>query len=111
VPQCILIVDDHEPIRKLVRAFLESEGGFSVCGKAVDGYDAIDKTQELKPDLIILDMAMSRMNGIHAASKIKRVLPNTSIILLTSHQAALGNFNLQAAGIDAVMRRVLRCRC
>jgi len=72
VPRCILIVDDHEPIRKLVRAFLESEGGFSVCGEAVDGYDAIDKAQELKPDLIILDLAMPRMNGIHAASKIKR---------------------------------------
>jgi DNA-binding NarL/FixJ family response regulator len=45
------------------------------------------------------------MNGIHAASKIKRVLPNTSIILLTSHQAALGNFNLQAVGIDAVIAK------
>ena len=105
MPQCILVVDDHEPIRKLVRASLESEGGFSVYGEAVDGYDAIDKAQELKPDLIILDLAMPRMNGMHAASKIKRVLPNTSIILLTSHQAALGNFNLQAAGIDAVIAK------
>jgi DNA-binding NarL/FixJ family response regulator len=85
--------------------FLESEGGFSVCGEAVDGYDAIDKAQELKPDLIILDLAMPRMNGIHAASKIKSVLPNTSIILLTSHQVALGNVNLQAVGIHAVIAK------
>jgi chemotaxis response regulator CheB len=57
-----LIVDGHEPIRKLVRAFLESDCGFSVCGEAVDGYDAIDKAQELKPDLIILDFAHATYN-------------------------------------------------
>jgi DNA-binding NarL/FixJ family response regulator len=105
VPQCILIVDDHESIRRLVRASLECEGGFSVCGEAVDGYDAISKAQELKPDLIILDLAMPPMNGIHAASKIKSMLPNTPIILLTSHQAALGNFNVRAAGIDVVIAK------
>lgn len=76
-----------------------------MCGEAVDGYDAVDKAQELKPDLIILDLAMPRMNGIHAASKIKGVLPNTSNILLTSHHPALGNSNVRATGIDAVIAK------
>ena len=58
MPKCILIVDDHEYIRKLVRNFLERESGFEVCGEAVDGYDAIEKAQELKPDLIILDLSI-----------------------------------------------------
>jgi len=52
VPKCILIIDDHEHIRKLVRAFLESEAAFEVCGEAVDGFDATQKAQALKPDLI-----------------------------------------------------------
>jgi DNA-binding NarL/FixJ family response regulator len=103
VSPCIFIVDDHDLIRKLVRDFLESEDEFSVCGEAIDGYDAIDKAQELKPDLIILDLAMPRMNGIHAASKLKGV--HTPIILLTSHLAALDKFSMRAAGIDAVVTK------
>lgn len=66
MPKCILIVDDHEHIRKIIRNVLERESGFEVCGEAIDGYDAIEKAQELRPDLILLDMSMPRMNGIQA---------------------------------------------
>jgi YesN/AraC family two-component response regulator len=66
LPKCILIVDDHEHIRKIIRNVLERESGFEVCGEAIDGYDAIEKAQELRPDLILLDMSMPRMNGIQA---------------------------------------------
>jgi YesN/AraC family two-component response regulator len=79
----ILIVDDHEHIRKIIRAFMESESGCVVCGEAVDGYDAIEKAQELKPDLIILDVSMPRMNGIEAAPRLKNMLPQTPIVLFT----------------------------
>lgn len=103
MPKCILIVDDFEPIRKAVREFFESQSGFDVCGEAVDGYDAIQKAQELKPDLIILDLSMPRMSGIKAAPILKRMLPQTPIVLLTSHHHALQGYDARAAGIDAVI--------
>ena len=101
----ILIVDDHEHIRKLVRAFLESEAGFEVCGEAVDGYDAIEKAQALKPDLILLDLSMPRMDGIKAAQRLKKMLPQTPIVLLTSHHRALQGYDAHAVGIDAVVAK------
>lgn len=104
MPKCILIVDDHEHIRKIIRSVLEKESGFDVCGEAVDGFDAIDKAQELKPDLILLDMSMPRMNGIEAAPQLKKLLPQTPIVLFTSHGPLVG-FNARAVGIDAVIAK------
>lgn len=105
MPKCILIVDDHEPIRKIIRNVLERESGFEVCGEAVDGYDAIEKAQQLKPDLIILDLSMPRMNGIEAAPRLKKLLPQTPIVLFTSHHPALKCFDAGAVGIDAIVAK------
>ena len=80
--KCILIADDSQTIRSVLRTFLESREGFEVCGEAVDGVDAIEKAKELRPDLIILDLAMPRMNGAAAASVLKRMMPKVPIILL-----------------------------
>lgn len=104
MPKCILIVDDHEYVRKIIRNILESESGFDVCGEAGDGYDAIEKAQELKPDLILLDMFMSRMNGIQAAPRLKELLPQTPIVLFTSHGPLIA-FDARAVGIDAVVEK------
>jgi chemotaxis response regulator CheB len=57
MPKCILIADDSKTIRTLIRTFIENRAGFEVCGEAVDGADAIEKAKELKPDLMILDLA------------------------------------------------------
>lgn len=70
---------------------------------AIDGYDAIQKAQELKPDLIILDMSMPRLNGIEAAPILKKMLPETPIVLLTSYQSALEGFDVRKVGIDVVV--------
>jgi two-component system, NarL family, nitrate/nitrite response regulator NarL len=102
VPKCILIVDDFEPIRKAIRSLFESRPGFAVCGEAADGLDAIQKAQELEPDLIILDLSMPRMSGIKAAPILKKMLPQTPIVLLTSYHHALQGYDTRAAGIDAV---------
>jgi two-component system response regulator YesN len=101
----ILIVDDLEPMRKLIRAYLHEETGFLVCGEATDGLDAIDKAQKLKPDLIILDASMPRMNGIEAAPKLKKILPQTPIILFTSHERMMHGFDAREIGVDAVMTK------
>jgi DNA-binding NarL/FixJ family response regulator len=105
VPKCILIVDDLEYVRKIVRDFLENESGFEVCGEAVDGLDAIQKAKELSPDLIILDLSMPRMNGFEAARILKNLLPETPIVMLTSHDPAVLGYDAHAAGIDEVVKK------
>src|ERR1700730_18476049 len=99
----ILIVDDLPEMRKLIRTYIEEETDFCVCGEAIDGLDAIDKAQNLKPDLIILDASMPRMNGIDAAPKLKKLLPETPIILFTFHEGMMRGFDAREVGVDAVV--------
>src|ERR1700687_3944155 len=101
----ILVVDDSDIARKVTRLFLEIQIGFEVCGEAVDGLDAIEKAKELKPDLILLDLAMPRMNGIEAAAVIKGMMPEVSIVLFTMYKETLGNELASAVGIDAVLSK------
>jgi DNA-binding NarL/FixJ family response regulator len=101
----ILLVDDLPQIRKLIRAYVEEETDFRVCGEAIDGFDAIDKAQSLKPDLVILDASMPRMNGIEAAPKLKKLLPETPIILFTSHESMMHGFDAREIGVDAVVTK------
>jgi DNA-binding NarL/FixJ family response regulator len=101
----ILIVDDLPQMRKLIRVYLEEEPEFRVCGEAIDGLDAIDKAQNLKPDLIILDASMPRLNGIEAAPKLKKLLPETRIILFTFHESMMHGFEAGQIGVDAVVRK------
>ena len=98
-------MDDHAHVRKIIRNFLESESSFEVCGEAVDGDDAIQKAKDLKPDLIILDLSMPRMNGIDAARVLKKILPQTPIVMLTSHHPSVVGYDAHAAGIDAVVAK------
>lgn len=83
----ILAVDDHPMIRKGVRSFLEARDGFELCGEAVDGYEAVAKAQELKPDLILMDISMPGMNGLDATREILRQLPRTRVVILSQHDA------------------------
>jgi DNA-binding NarL/FixJ family response regulator len=102
MPKCILIVDDSAVVRQAIHSCLD-ESGFAVCGEAIDGYDAIQKAEKLQPDLILLDFAMPRMNGIEAAPLLKRILPETPIIMLTSHYPAVQDLSALPIGIDAVV--------
>jgi DNA-binding NarL/FixJ family response regulator len=101
----VLIVDHHEQIRSLVRAFFLSEFGFQICGEAVDGYEAIMKAQLLKPDLIVLEVALPRLNGVEAAPKIRKLLPKTPIILFTLHGTLLKGCDTREIGVDAVVAK------
>ena len=101
----VLIVDHHEHIRALVRAFLLTEFGFQICGEAVDGYEAIMKAQLLKPDLIVLEVAIPRLNGVEAAPKLKKLLPKTPIILFTLHGSLLKGCDTREIGVDAVVAK------
>jgi two-component system, chemotaxis family, chemotaxis protein CheY len=101
----VLIVDHHEQIRSLVRAFFLSEFGFQICGEAVDGYEAITKARLLKPDLIVLEVALPHLNGVEAAPKIRKLLPKTPIILFTLHGSLLKGCDTREIGVDAVVAK------
>ena len=105
MPKCILIADDNDFVRTVIRFFLESHQGFEVCGEATDGVDAIEKAKKLKPDLIVLDLVMPRMNGVEAASVLKGAMPGVPIVLFTMHQEALGNALTTAVGVSAVLSK------
>jgi DNA-binding NarL/FixJ family response regulator len=82
----ILIADDDAAIRRLLRRLIENHENWSVCGDAQDGEDAVGKADKLKPDVVVLDLAMPQMNGFQAARAISRTHPEVPILLLTVQQ-------------------------
>src|SRR5689334_22640487 len=98
----ILVIDDGDSVRDVIRIFLE-HAGFEVCGEAGDGVQAIEQAKQLKPDLIVLDLAMPRMNGAEAASILNQTMPNTPIVLLTLYQNVLGSALATAVGVKAIV--------
>jgi DNA-binding NarL/FixJ family response regulator len=105
VTKHILLVDDSELIRLATRHFLESQPGFKVCGEAVDGIDALEKASHLNPDLIILDIAMPRMNGLQTARELRARMYKVPIILFTWYADAVQPEDVAEAGITAVISK------
>jgi two-component system nitrate/nitrite response regulator NarL len=79
----ILIVDDHEAVRKGVCAILSSRLDIEVCGEAVNGKEALAKATELRPDLIILDVSMPVLSGFDAARQIRKIVPEARILMFS----------------------------
>jgi DNA-binding NarL/FixJ family response regulator len=83
----ILVADDHEVVRRGVRALLESQPGWQVVGEAVNGREALERAKLLKPDLVILDISMPDLNGIEATRAILKLVPEAEILVLTMHDS------------------------
>jgi DNA-binding NarL/FixJ family response regulator len=81
----ILIADDHDLMRRGVKSLLQSRAGWEVCGEAHTGREAVSKAEELKPDVVILDISMPDLNGVDAAKRIRKVAPATEILILSVH--------------------------
>jgi CheY-like chemotaxis protein len=79
----ILIADDHESMRSAVRSLVRMHPGWEICGEADDGWQAVAKAAELKPDLVLLDSNMPGANGIQAGSEICSAMPMTPILMYT----------------------------
>jgi DNA-binding NarL/FixJ family response regulator len=98
----ILVIDDGDWVRNIIGLFLE-HAGFEVCGEAADGVEAIEQAKKLKPDLIVLDLVMPRMNGAEAASVLSQTMPGVPIVLLTLYQGILGSTLAAAVGVKAIL--------
>jgi DNA-binding NarL/FixJ family response regulator len=80
----VLIVDDHAVVREGLRAFLELQDDVEVIGEAADGEEAIEFAHRLRPDVILMDLVMPRLDGIAAMRRLHELVPDTRVIVLTS---------------------------
>jgi DNA-binding NarL/FixJ family response regulator len=83
----ILLADDHDVVRRGLRTLLESKPGFEVCGEARTGREAVAKTQELKPDVIVMDISMPELNGLDATLQIRKAMPQAKVVIITQHDS------------------------
>jgi DNA-binding NarL/FixJ family response regulator len=97
----ILIADDHEALRRGLRSALLG-AGWQVVGEAADGKQAIEKTSELKPDLVLLDLSMPVMSGHEAAREILRGNPGVKIVVFTMHESQQVRDALSKIGVHAL---------
>ncbi len=79
----ILVVDDHEAVRRGIRTLLSSRAGWSVCGEASDGIEAVEKAKRLRPDVVLMDVSMPRMDGIEATRIIRHEVPASNVIIVS----------------------------
>jgi len=84
-PLRILIADDHTLVRQGLRKIIESQSGWVVVGEAGDGRDAVQQTMDLQPDVVVMDIAMPRLNGVEALQQIERRQPNTRVLVLSMY--------------------------
>jgi two-component system response regulator NreC len=82
-PVRILIADDSELMRSGMLSLLRSQSGWVVCGEAIDGIDAVDKAVALKPDVVLVDISMPRLNGLEVARRIHEQAPDSEILIVT----------------------------
>jgi len=102
----VLIVDDSKSIRHALHEVFNREADFNVCGEAEDGQEAIQKAQELHPDLVVLDLCMPTMNGLEVASILSQTLPATPLIVYSLYLNGFSEEEAQSAGISAVVSKI-----
>src|SRR5579872_3203628 len=83
----ILLVDDHEVVRLGLKILLHNVQNCEVCGEAGNGQEGVDRTVQLKPDVVLMDISMPVLSGLEAAKVMRRVTPETKIIMLTMHDS------------------------
>ena len=95
----VLLVDDHEASRRAIRSLLSSRPEWLICGEAVDGVDGVEKAKAFRPDVVLMDISMPRMNGLDATRIIRRDLPESKVILVSQNDPSI--VHIQAREVDA----------
>ena len=117
----LLIADDHALVRSGLRSLLKREPGFEIAGEAEDGREAVELCRGLRPDLVLMDMRMPRMDGLEATRAIKREHPKTRVLMVTMHddqdymleaiKAGAAGYVLKDAARDELVDTVRRVAC
>ena len=112
----LLLVDDHQMMREGLRAIIEKDDSLSVIGEAGSGREAVRAAQKLRPDVVVMDVAMSDMNGIEATRQIRALSPNIHVVALSSHsdrryvkailEAGASGYILKAAAYGELLRGI-----
>jgi len=101
----VLIVDDNNLVRRWLRSWLEQHGEWAVCGEAEDGRMAVERVQQLHPDIVVLDLQMPVLNGLEAARVISQVSPKTVMVMFTVHRSEQLVKEARASGITDVVSK------
>ena len=104
----ILIVDDNQGVRNSLTRILEKDRGLRVVGEAGDGSEALELARALSPDLILMDLAMPRVNGLEATQRIKAERPDTKVIIITRYQEDAYRQAAAQSGADAFLPKGIR---
>jgi DNA-binding NarL/FixJ family response regulator len=101
----VLIVDDNIYVRDLLHTFLKDAPEIEICGEAINGAEAIEKAKQLKADVVLLDLAMPNMNGVEAASILKKTIPGVSVIMFTMYSEDIPKSAISSMGVDVVLSK------
>lgn len=101
----ILLADDFEIVRRALRVLLETQRDWKVCGEAETGQEAVQKSQELKPDVVVLDVSMPVLNGFSAAKAIKHLSPDTAVLLYSMHHSKAFQVEAERIGVDGYISK------
>jgi DNA-binding NarL/FixJ family response regulator len=103
--KAVLIVDDNTLIRQALCEMFTREADFEVCGEAENGQEAIEKAQQLHPDLVVMDLSMPVMNGIEAASILKGLMPTVPLIIFSEYSDVFSEKEARSAGVSALVSK------
>jgi DNA-binding NarL/FixJ family response regulator len=102
-PLSILVADDHEVVRRGIRALLEARTEWRICGEASNGLEVVERVKRLRPDLVLLDIAMPKMDGLEAIPRLLEACPGTKILVLTMNDSGEVASQALAAGASGLV--------
>ena len=102
----VLIIDDDNAFRKRLRTIFDHGSGFDACVEAENGVDALDKTMQLLPKLVVLDSSLPDINGLQLAQKLKAIMPGLPILMLTTDYSVSSEKKALSFGITAVFSKL-----